>query len=136
MSGVLTRDRKIAVLDAMVAVGGILNGAKLKLFSNNFTPDHLTLLTDITQADFTGYAEVTLSAWGEAFRDGGSQPKIVHVSVQYTPTGSTVSNTIFGWYLTNAAGTVLLMAKRLDTPVVLTDNSTALIVQPEYRYGS
>lgn len=135
MRPVMAQSQIFIVLAAMPATDGILDGAKLMLFQNDFTPDRNTLIADLTVATFGGYAPVTLATWGAPFVPPGEQPRIQHASKQFTPNSGVTPNTIYGWGITNTGGTTLLIAVRLDAPVYLIDATTAIIVEPYYSWG-
>lgn len=105
--GVFEDDGIRVALDNVTA--GELATAKLRLYSNNLTPTNAQVIGDFTEATFTGYAAVTLSGWTAA-------SVAAHVAsstanpVTFTLTAGTQS--IYGWYITNAAGTVLYAAGR------------------------
>lgn len=121
------------ILDAIVATGAPFDGAVLNLFKNNFVPSAGMSLGDLTIADFTGYGPSSTVVWDAAayLPDGtaiiAGDKKVFTVGA--TPT---VLNTIYGWYLTNAGGTVLLAARRLDTAVVLSGAGQVVEVVPTY----
>lgn len=84
--------------------------AKLRLYQLGPTPPTDTaVLADFTEATFTGYAAVSL-AWGSSSLAG-------HIATsQATQANFTITagtQTIKGWYITNAAGTRLL-ASQMD----------------------
>lgn len=122
-------------LTAMKAVGGDLNGAKVGLYTNVHQPSKGTLLADLTQATYTGYALVAIATWGAPFLDPIGNPTMVGNHIQFQPTDGAVPNTITGWFIVDSAGTDLLIACALPTPVVLADASHALIVEPTVVYG-
>jgi len=108
MSDVINDGGLAAALDAMLADSQWAT-AKLKLFTNNVTPDNTFGTGSFTEATFTGYAAITLAAWGasslSAHIASSLQPK-----QQFTITAG--SQNIYGWYITNSAGTVLLASGR------------------------
>jgi hypothetical protein len=82
---------------------------KLRLYSNNLTPDNTKVVGDFTEATFAGYAAVSLNFSADAV-------VTAHVAndsadaVTFTITAGTQN--IYGWYVTNAAGTVLYFSQR------------------------
>ena len=122
-----------AMLNALVAATQPWNGAKLHLFKNNFVPAPQNDIAAFTEADFTGYAASSAITWsaagylpdGTAVVDGDAKT----FQVGATPT---ILNTIYGWYMTDGAGTVLIMARKFDNPVVLSAAGQRIIVLPSY----
>lgn len=90
------------VLAALIATGGSLNGAKLKLFQSSFSPTPASKAADFAtaEADFTGYtaAPVTWSAIGV---DSASNPSCLSDRVFFQATDALSPNTIGGCWLEN-----------------------------------
>lgn len=119
-----------AIANVPIITPGILYGSKLKLFKNDHTPDVADGLIDYEEADYDGYAEKALTTWGQPSRvvDDG---EVTHPSQQYdfvsaVPTVST--NTVYGFYLTNAAEDALLLAARFDDPVSMATDADSIVV--------
>src|SRR4051812_42892273 len=97
----------------------ILAGANYKtvrLFKNNVTVAHTTVLADLVEADFSGYAGIVLS--------GGTVQTLLNASgfavtlfdmVTWT-VGSISSNTIYGYYYIDLSGNLTALEK-WDLPV-------------------
>ena len=91
-------------------------GYHIRLFTNNFTPTTSTVVGDFTEATFTGYAAIALSGW--------TAPTVAsHVAsttanpATFTATGSFQS--IYGWYVTDAAGDYVCGGRDAAAPVVM-----------------
>jgi len=82
----------------------ILNTYKLHLYKNNLTPGDATVIGDFTEADFAGYAPVTLNAWGAVAQNANAEAETDHPMVTFTCTGPATSNDIYGYYVTNTSG--------------------------------
>lgn len=99
-----------------------LAGSKVKLFQNNVLITVNTLKSELTVATFTGYADQTITATGDPVIDpinGGIS--ITMPSFQWT-TGdpTTVTNTIYGFWLETAGGD-LILAGNFDDPINMTE---------------
>lgn len=130
---VIVQTEWLAILNALVAVSAPWNGAKIHLFQNDYQPSGATGLTDLTEADFTGYAASSAVTWGSAGYLPNGTAVIVGDAKQFkTGSPATVLNTVYGWYATDGAGTTLLFARRFDTPVVLNGPNQLLDVLPAY----
>lgn len=127
---ILTKDIVVGALTALVGVGGAANGAKVGLFKNDFVPEPTTILADLVQADFVGYALSSVVVWGEIGVDVNGRAIVFAPSKEFSPTDATVPNTIFGYFLVNGAGTVLLSAVRFDESVPLVLATDVLPVLP------
>lgn len=118
------------ILDAQAAATALLDGAKLHVFKNDYTPSPSSVLADFEEADFTGYAAVTLDDWGEAFLQADGSGVMVHSSIQFTPSGTAIDNTVYGWYITDTAGTGYIAAGLFEEPVSLASNDDAAVAVP------
>src|SRR5438132_1401876 len=108
---ILTDSGERAFLTAIV---GTYTNMQLHLFKNNYTPVEGSTVANFTEADFGGYAAVSLS---------NAVQTVDHVAwdaITWTRTG-TPTNTIYGAYVTDNGGTVLYWTKTI-TPVTLSAN--------------
>jgi hypothetical protein len=100
---------------------------KMRLAKNNFAPSENTLIGDIVEADFDGYAAKTITAGvqPEGF-DPTTDASVIDLSppaggFRYASTGITsLPMTIYGYYVTDGAGAVLLASAAFPTPIVIT----------------
>lgn len=126
------------ILDSLTAVAAPWNGAKVHLFKTNVTPSPGMALGDLVEADFTGYAASAAITWAPAgFLPDGTAAVAGDAKTFAVGATPTVLNTIYGWYVTDGAGTTLLFARKLDAAVVLSAAGQFLIVIPVYpAFGS
>lgn len=104
---------------------------KLRLFSNNVSVGATTVLSDLTEASFAGYAPAS-PAWGAPGLSGTTAqiiPSPTNVDFSYSG-GSTA--TVYGAYLTDAAGTALFGATTFATPFVFSTVVPVLKIYPVY----
>lgn len=97
----------IAQLDTLLTL--FLNvEMRLKLYSNALTPDENTVIGDFTEVAGGGYAAIPLLA-GNWFVDNLVYPVLGYQAEKtFTFTGPTSApTTIYGYYITNVAGTTL-----------------------------
>jgi len=109
---------------------------RLRLFKNDVQPNVDTELGDFEEADFDGYTEKGWSSddWNYGVDPvSGNQilePKPTGASAVWEVTGETdIPQTVYGFYLTDNAGTTLIGARRFNTPVVLTGPATGKVVR-------
>lgn len=123
-----------SILTALTGVGGTLNGAKCHLFQNNVIPSIGFVLADVVEADFGGYAASAAVTWSVPLdNQDGNGPVVVgdnKLFIATDPVGT--PNVIYGWYLTNGAGTVLLCAERYTTPKQVSEPGNAVGVVPQW----
>ena len=134
---VIPNEGKTGLLDYQIrtTITGV-NPWTLRLFQNNATISETTVLADLTQATFTGYAGVTMT------RSSWSSPVIVAnharstwllVPTQWVNTGST--QTIYGCYYTDDDLNVVRGVFKFNTPIVVAPGGT-IAVLPEFSYAT
>jgi hypothetical protein len=112
------RATEFDILEFLVDTGNPLDGALLKLFKNDISPNRETVVGDFTAADFTGYAPSAALVWGAPYALPSGQPIVTAGSVLFQAGNPlTVPGLAYGWYMTNAGGTVLLASLRFAAPV-------------------
>lgn len=123
----------ISNLNALIAAAAPLDGAKVHLFKNDVVPARGMVLALFTEADFTGYAASSAVVWSAAAIDASGQPTTMGGGKTFTVGAvPTVTNSIFGVFVTNTAGTVLLYAERFAAPVGMTNPNQVLIYVPVF----
>lgn len=123
---------QIAMLSALAGVAGTLNGVLIALFKNDFAPNQDSLIADFTEADYTGYARSTAVVWGTPFINVDGVAEMIAPGKQFQPSGTTVANTIYGYYVVDSGGTDLVYSERFATPVPLAGPLDALPIIPRY----
>lgn len=124
-----------AMLAALAAMGGNLHAATLMLFSNTLSIGPRTVVANLTECTFDGYAAVAPIAFGTPYTDETDGVNMSAPSVQFTATGGTVSEVINGWALVKADKTELYYAALLDEPVSIDEAGDAAIIQPTVTYN-
>jgi hypothetical protein len=94
---------------------------RLHLFQNNYSPNRVSEITDFVEANFDGYDVVELdrSVWLDPVSIGGVAYSTYGTSlVSWLATSG--SQTVYGYYVTDADDTVVLWAERTTTGTVVT----------------
>ncbi len=88
---------------------------KLKIFTNNITPDDDTVVGDLTEATADGYAAISLAKADWTIEtDVGGVTTAEQPQKTFTFTGA---STNYGYYITDVAGTGLLWVEKFtDAP--------------------
>lgn len=102
------------------------NLTKVILFKNEVTVNMNTILGDLTEADFDGYAarDIAANAWPQSV-DPATGDSMLDARPDSTPflwetTGVTdLPQTIYGWAVVDSTGATLYCAQNLIPPVVL-----------------
>lgn len=103
----------------------------LKLFTNDYTPVETSVVGSFTEAAWTGYAAKTLT--GGSWTVTNADPSEASYAQQtYTSTAGSQNAPNYGYYVTNAAGTVLIYAERFsDGPYTIVNNGDTISVTPK-----
>jgi hypothetical protein len=126
---VLVPDVGEVVLLSDLLAGGSLENWTLKLFKNNVTPAEGDTAATYTVADFTGYANKTLtrtlsgSTWSTPSTSSGTTSSTYGAAAQSWSVGAS-GNTIYGAYVVGATSTTLIYSDLLATPRVLANGDT------------
>ena len=127
------------LLDALAAIKSqVLDTAvpahcHIHLAKPPFTPNPTSDPASFTEADYTGYAAVTITAWDNPALTPADLAEIVGTTVaQFRPTGTTVTNSIAGFWVLDAAGD-FVFAQVFSTPVALTGPNTVLSIVPRWQ---
>lgn len=134
----------LAILNILTAAAARLDGALIMLYTAGPAPSKTSLLSQYTEANYTGYARVDVqdTVWRAAELEDGSKPIIRGDSIEFRPTDAVVSNTIRGYLMLNVAGTAIEGGEQFDEPVLLNSALTAVSVvptigfDPDANYGS
>lgn len=96
---------------------GLWRELVLKLYQNDFTPGLETALAEFTEADFSGYVAIVLSAgWLLPFVDADGIARMMQAQTQFNHDGGATANTIFGYFVEKDTGE-LLWAERFVNSV-------------------
>jgi hypothetical protein len=101
----------------------------LRLYSSNTTPADSDTAATYTEATFTGYSAVTLTAgtWGAS----SNGTKTYGSAVTFTSTADAQNQDIYGYYVTRATGGELLWSERFtDGPYNIANNGDEISVTP------
>jgi len=103
----------------------------LHLFQNDISPTPETVVGDFDEADFTGYAAEAGVDFGAAYLDEPNlEAKLTIPTVQFSATGGATPNTIYGGYITDAAGTYLYGSQRFAVPIQINSIGDAVFWGP------
>lgn len=100
----------------------------LRLFKSNTTPAETDTEATYTEADFTGYSAITLTAanWSVT----GTAPSSAGYAQQtFTSSAGSQSQSVYGYYLTQVTSGKLVWAERFtDGPYTITNNGDTIKV--------
>lgn len=104
----------------------------LKLYQNDVTPGESDTTSTYTEATWTGYSAKTLT--GGSWTVTSADPSEASYAQQtYTSTAGSQNQNNYGYYVTNAGGTVLLWAERFTSaPYTIVNNGDTISVTPKF----
>lgn len=112
-----------------------LVNCKVKLFQNDYQPNPDTVKANLTVATFSGYADKTVAALLPPYYDpiGGASTQIG--TLQWDHNGGVNANTIFGWWVENAGGDLIIVG-RFDTPVGMSSLGDSIPLDIKFNFGN
>lgn len=129
MSLVLPNQGETIALEALVAKTAGQN-LILKLYKNDITPGETDTESTYTEANFTGYSSITLTAanWTAT---GGAPSHIDYAQQTFTSTAGSQNQPVYGYYLVQVSSGKLVWAERFtDGPYTIVNNGDAIKVTP------
>ena len=127
MTLVLPNQGEQITLEAMVGKTAGQN-LVLRLFKSNTTPDESTTEATVTEANFTGYSAITLTAasWSYTAGDPGT---IAYAQQTFTSSAGSQSQAVYGYYLTQVTSGKLVWVERFtDGPYTIVNNGDTIKV--------
>jgi hypothetical protein len=110
---------------------------KIHLFSNNLTIIRTTVLGDLTEIAYPGYASITLSGAVDGGIDANNWDTWAWPTATFQATSAPGSPvTAYGYYVTDSGGTTLLWAENFATPQVFTLSGDGFTLPPTFSFGS
>lgn len=92
-------------------------------------------LTSVSEATFTGYTAVAGLTFSSPFYDVDGSALVVGADTAFIATGASPSNTIYGYYFSDAAVANLVAGYSFTTPVGIAAIGQAVVVVPFLRYS-
>lgn len=134
MAGIIPKAAETDTLTDLIA--NDLDNWYMRLFSSNITPDANTTLATLLagEASFTGYAPVHLTTWTAAAIDGTNAAISTTTQGQFTGTGVGGTGNIYGYFLTNSAGTKFYGCERFAGAPLSEPQNVTLEVDCTYSY--
>lgn len=100
----------------------------LRLFKSNTTPAEADTAATYTEADFTGYSAVTLTASSWTVTEGAPS-HADYPQVTFTSSAGSQSQAVYGYYLTRVSSGRIAWAERFaDGPYTIVNSGDAIKV--------
>jgi hypothetical protein len=112
-------------------------GASVRLYVNDITPTPLTVVADLTEASFSGYAAIgPVADWNGGYDPETGQPIMyTHVEMNFVADGGGPLENVYGFYILDKDGT-LVCARRLASPVTMQRAGDRLLLDSSIRFAS
>lgn len=95
-----------------------------------------TVLADLTEADYDGYAQKTLTTWNAPYLDPAGGASIQPGTQQFDfAAGAGDTNVILGFYVLNAAGALVFIGN-FDAPIAMAHNGDSIPVNATLNFGA
>lgn len=129
MAGVLVNQGEQIMLEAFVNKTAP-QPLRLKLYKNNITPAETDIESTYTEATFTGYADIALTA--ATWTTSGTAPTAIDFPEQsFTSTANQTAQLIYGYYYTQQTSGKLTAVERFaDGPYSIANNGDVIKVTP------
>ena len=114
------------ILDVILATTLVL-----RLFKNNFSPANSSVLSDFTEADFTGYSAITLT--GASWVTTQADPSTATYA-QQAFTGTGTAQTVYGYYITRTSSGRVWYYQRFTTPLSIGSVTPAIRITPTLNF--
>lgn len=124
-----------AGLTVLLGTHGPFTTMTLGLYANPVTLQRSTRYADLTVATFVGYAPVAAIVFSGSFVDVDGSALALGADNVFICTASTTPNTIYGYMLTDAGLTNLLIAYSFNNPIPVAVAGNAVAVAPFVRYS-
>jgi hypothetical protein len=124
-------DIVVVATQAAAGVAGPLNASKMILFTNTPGLNKSSVLADLTQPTYTGYAAQALT-WSVPIRNAMNRIATHTGLLSWVMGDALTPTTVNGYGITDTAGTHLLAAEYFPTPVGLVDTLSFLGVVSEW----
>jgi hypothetical protein len=105
---------------------GLLSPCLLHLYKNDVSPTPDMTILAFTEADFSGYAPVTITLFNEPFATADGGATIVSPLVQFNMSAATTPNIIYGTYLTDITSTILIASAQFDAEKPMNGTSDSI----------
>lgn len=102
-------------------LGGVSSTLNVSLFRTNVTPGSASVFTDFVKANFTGYADVTVTM-GAPGTVGGKSITTATAAAQFVMGVPGTGNTVYGYYVWIPATSILLWAEAFDNPFIMANH--------------
>lgn len=129
---IVARSAMLSLLTALKAVDKPLDGAKVHLFTDaGLTPTEDTVVGSFTEPDYAAYAAQT-AVWGTPLSLADGTGVLLAPALTFGVANATEATTVYGAFVTDTAGTVLLYSELFPNPYAMVDETRDLVYIPAF----
>lgn len=127
-------EKAMTLLGSDTATLNPASANKIILVKAAFTPSLARVVADLTEADFTGYAALTMGTgnWPEGIDPATGDSVLTAVpptaGYRWETTGTTILNTIYGWALVDNTKATLLGCATFPVPIQLVATNQQILL--------
>lgn len=115
---------------------GVLDGSELHLYKSDTVITRDTVKADLTECDFDGYAAITLTTWNNPYVNAAGQCVCLAGEKQFdTATPWTTGNNVYGWWIEESGGDLILAGRFSDAPRPMAAPGDACLVDAGWNFG-
>jgi hypothetical protein len=103
--GVASVKAQLLSLNQAVKAGGAYSGCKVGLVAGPLVPSKNTVLADIQEPTYPGYAQQAVTAWTPAYVGGTGIPQADGGDFLFQMTDASTPTTVYGFFLVQPAAT-------------------------------
>lgn len=112
-----------------------LNGCVLRLFANDVHPSWNTVLSDLIEPSFPGYATLPLTGWGGPIVTSQNTAMIATLTRTFTMTSPGPASMIYGYFVTDPNGYLAFLERDPAAPVEVSSSNPSYAVLPRLFAG-
>lgn len=128
-----TTEFQLSAAADLVAVGGTLNAAKVRLFINDVLPIAASVIGDFQETTYTGHADKSITWLAPSVGDDGVV-EVIGTVPEFRPTDAVLPNTVYGAIVINTGATEVYMGGRFtDGPLPMESALDAILLTVRFR---
>jgi len=114
-----------------------LAASKMKLYQTIASPlSPSTVLADLTEADYDGYTEKTLTTWNLPYLDPAGGASIQPGTQQFDFVAAAgTTNVVLGFYILDAAGALVCVGS-FDSPIPMGNTGDSIPINCSLNFGA
>lgn len=124
MSLTVPDEGKSSLLSSLIT--NKLNATNIKLFTNNYTPDHTSVAASFVEAAWTGYAQVAMAGWSAPAATGDFHYTTTANPAVFSNT-SVGAQVCYGYYMVDATGKVIGAERFAGAPLSIPSGNTLTV---------